>query len=273
MFSLPTPPAPAQPPPQKKAKQAESVFTGKESGYFPHYRGRNRDYATRISTGYGPLMFDFDLTDGYDRTGICGCGKEKKCCDTCFVVFMESTRAVMHFLLEEIMGLTGILDVFSGSRGIHIWVTCKRAHDMSRDERTSLINRFIQIPHVHDMVSERVYQEILIPYYKLSRQLMARNPNVQDRDMVFKALFPKFDAEVTKDPCHLKKLPLVPHQTKRFMCLPMPAFNDFEAEPFLPDLNKLFPTDLTPEMMEMYVDRMRQVLLEEKDRLVIKKVL
>ena len=185
---------------------------------------RNRDMCSTIATGYGPIVFDIDMND-YARDGICPCLDQKKVCNRCFTILGDSSRKVIHYLMEEIFGMSDIIDVYSGKRGFHVWVCCERAMRMTKDERTTLIKRLAS-PILNEGISDDIYREILLP--------VARSyPNVFDKcdkATLMQRLYPKFDVGVTTDACHPKKLPLMPHQQTRYVAVILDPNREFLPE-------------------------------------------
>lgn len=81
------------------------------------------------------LVFDIDMSD-YDTVRSCCSGK---CvCKYCWP-WMTCAAEVLKYFLEEDFSFQYILPVFSGRRGIHLWVCDKRARQMTDDERSALV--------------------------------------------------------------------------------------------------------------------------------------
>lgn len=185
---------------------------------------RNRDMCTTVATGYGPIVLDFDLND-FDRKGMCPCLDEKKVCNKCFKILGRAVRETVHYLMEEVFGMTDIFDVYSGKRGIHIWICCDRAVEMTKDERTTFIER-ISKPLLNEGITDDVYRQVLLPLAKEYPDIFQK----LDKKSVIERLYPQFDCGVTADPCHLKKLPLMPHQDTRNIAILLDNKFDFEPE-------------------------------------------
>ena len=81
------------------------------------------------------LVFDIDMSD-YDNVRSCCSGKN--ICSFCWA-WMSCAAHVLHTMLQDDFGFKYILPVFSGRRGIHLWVCDRRARQLSNDERTALV--------------------------------------------------------------------------------------------------------------------------------------
>ncbi|CAD2218350.1 DNA primase small subunit, putative [Angomonas deanei] len=81
------------------------------------------------------LVFDIDMSD-YDN--VRSCCKGKHICVHCWT-WMSCAAMVLKTLLEEDFGFNYLLPVYSGRRGIHVWVCDRRARQMSNDERSALV--------------------------------------------------------------------------------------------------------------------------------------
>ncbi|KAG5479041.1 hypothetical protein LSCM1_02885 [Leishmania martiniquensis] len=81
------------------------------------------------------FVFDIDISD-YDNVRSCCSGKS--ICSYCWA-WMSCAAHVLHTVLRDDFGFKYILPVFSGRRGIHLWVCDKRARRMTNDERTALV--------------------------------------------------------------------------------------------------------------------------------------
>ncbi|AAZ12295.1 DNA primase small subunit, putative [Trypanosoma equiperdum] len=82
------------------------------------------------------LVFDIDMSD-YDNSRSCCTGKS--ICRWCWT-WMSCAAAVLRKVLEDDFGFRYLFPVFSGRRGIHLWVCDKRACKMHDDERSALVS-------------------------------------------------------------------------------------------------------------------------------------
>ncbi|EKG07689.1 DNA primase small subunit, putative [Trypanosoma cruzi] len=81
------------------------------------------------------LVFDIDMSD-YDSVRSCCSGKS--ICSYCWT-WMACAAHVLRRILEEDFGFRYILPVFSGRRGIHLWVCDRRACKLHDDERSAIV--------------------------------------------------------------------------------------------------------------------------------------
>lgn len=81
------------------------------------------------------LVFDIDMSD-YDNVRSCCTGKT--ICSNCWP-WMSCAANVLHTILEEDFGFKHFLAVFSGRRGVHLWVCDRRARAMHNDERAAIV--------------------------------------------------------------------------------------------------------------------------------------
>ena len=84
------------------------------------------------------LVFDLDLSD-YDEIRTCCQGAT--CCNICWEYIRIALR-VIKVGLERDFGFNKLLMVYSGRRGIHIWVCDKRARVLTDVVRSAILNYF-----------------------------------------------------------------------------------------------------------------------------------
>lgn len=53
---------------------------------------------------------------------------------------MTNAMMIMKYILEERFGFKQLLFVFSGRRGIHIWVCDKRARQLTDSQRKAIVD-------------------------------------------------------------------------------------------------------------------------------------
>ncbi|MCJ1287693.1 hypothetical protein MMC26_007045 [Xylographa opegraphella] len=105
----------------------------------PVYSTNPRDRKTlRKASTFKPiakeLVFDIDLTD-YDDIRTC-CDKAN-ICHKCWI-FVTMAIKVVDAALREDFGFEHILWVYSGRRGVHAWISDKKAREMDDGKRRAL---------------------------------------------------------------------------------------------------------------------------------------
>lgn len=95
----------------------------------------NQKQQTVISAVERELVFDIDMSD-YDKVRSCCQGKS--ICRLCWS-WMSTAAGVLRHILRDDFGFRYMLPIFSGRRGIHLWVCDKRARRLADDERAALV--------------------------------------------------------------------------------------------------------------------------------------
>ncbi len=112
---------------------------------------------------------------------------------------------MLHYLLRQVFGFKRVFDVYSGRRGAHTWCYDKRCINWTSAQRATFMERIMckKMLDISDDISDHIYYNILLPIFKQSPVLFARDPSCS-RQIVFDSLYPKFDKRVTMDARHLK---------------------------------------------------------------------
>jgi hypothetical protein len=183
-------------------------------------RQRDRlDIKRGLAVAFGPLVIDIDMDD-YDREGVCACGKDKTMCEVCYATYIYVARQVIvEYWLERVFGFTKIVQVYSGKKGIHIWVCCERAFNMSDTQRRSLLERIAR-PMRSDGHVDEIYKLYLRPMFLATPTLVEKDKTCS-LEKVFFYLYPRIDMNVGASAAHLKKLPLLPHQETGRLSIPL----------------------------------------------------
>lgn len=212
-----------------------------------------------VTIGKGPFILDVDISD-FDRTGICTCKKEVVC-DACWYTFAPTVRNVTEYLLKDVYGFKGVFAVFSGGRGIHYWVMDNRVIDLGPDARSVLFDT-IQTRVQFDPHYQVLMDKFLRPAFMENKMLSGNNKYPSD-DEIFRRLYPKYDRAVSVNAYHLKKLPLMLHQTTRNICLVLPSLADQHL--FKPSTHSIKSVDVTLNEIERHVARIEMALNEAKN--------
>jgi DNA primase small subunit len=81
------------------------------------------------------LIFDIDMSD-YDK--VRSCCKGKAICKYCWT-WMSCAVNILADILRDDFGFKYLLPVFSGRRGIHLWVCDRRARQLGDDDRRAIV--------------------------------------------------------------------------------------------------------------------------------------
>jgi len=105
----------------------------------PVYSARPRDKNTVRQSAFNPLqrelVFDIDMTD-YDPVRTCCSNAD--ICKRCWV-FISAAVHVLDTAVREQFGYQHLLWVYSGRRGIHLWISDKEAMELTDDQRKALV--------------------------------------------------------------------------------------------------------------------------------------
>ncbi|KAH0826589.1 prim-pol domain-containing protein [Lanmaoa asiatica] len=120
----------------------------------PVYSAKPRDKKTVRPSAFTPqkreLVFDIDMTD-YD--GVRTCCSAADICSRCWG-FIAAAVKVLHSSLVDQFGFRHLLWVYSGRRGIHLWISDPQAMDLTDDQRRALVNALTVIEGGKDMVKK-----------------------------------------------------------------------------------------------------------------------
>lgn len=121
-------------------------------------RPNMKQVANKIAALERELVFDIDMSD-YDNVRSCCTGKV--ICSDCWA-WMSCAAHVLRAVLTEDFGFKYLLPVFSGRRGVHLWVCDRRARALHNDERAAIVGYLtVVVPKtlrssvVNDLASHR----------------------------------------------------------------------------------------------------------------------
>ncbi|KAI0701069.1 prim-pol domain-containing protein [Cytidiella melzeri] len=120
----------------------------------PVYSARPRDRKTVRPAAFQPLLrelvFDIDMTD-YDPIRVC-CS-DASICDRCWKFIAVAVRVLDESIRDQ-YGYRHLLWVYSGRRGIHLWISDREAMELTDDQRKALVGWMTVIQGGKDMVKK-----------------------------------------------------------------------------------------------------------------------
>lgn len=155
------------------------------------------------------LVFDIDLTD-YTRK----CCDGKHICNKCFTI-IKCAAHIMDRILKEHFGYKDILFVFSGGRGLHVWVCDDDALILDNRERRGIVN-YISKKNKNVVLC---VEDILRRYTHYFKEQDMEG--IDDLRELAEHLFVKLDINVTVDIKHLLKGPFSCHPTSKKISVPL----------------------------------------------------
>lgn len=173
------------------------------------------------------LVFDIDLDNYKQRT--C-CGAEKKQCGECWK-FARIGWRILVFLLEREFGFKHFLPIFSGRRGVHLWVLDLEAFSLTDAQRKAVLDRvslnmalIMKNPNAMD-----AYTELILPFFQ--REFAARAPCAcRDQQVhmrhVLEYVWPRLDRKVTIETTHLTRMPLSIRDDTGAVCWVLSEYRD-----------------------------------------------
>ncbi|KAJ6497848.1 hypothetical protein C8R45DRAFT_142111 [Mycena sanguinolenta] len=112
----------------------------------PVYTSRPRDRKTARKEAFSPkqreLVFDIDMTD-YDP--IRTCCSDADICKRCWS-FISAAVRVLDTAIRDQFGWVHLLWVYSGRRGIHLWISDKEAMELTDEQRKAIVNWLTVVP-------------------------------------------------------------------------------------------------------------------------------
>lgn len=107
------------------------------------------------------LILDIDMNDYADVRILCDCGKEKRCCDQCWQMYMNDTAIpILRYTLGHVCGFKHVRYAYSGRRGMHVIVSDERVMTWTVAQRQQFLRRVLRD------CDEYVYENILWPVFR-----------------------------------------------------------------------------------------------------------
>lgn len=119
------------------------------------------------------FIFDFDMND-YDDVRTCCTGKTT--CVHCWK-FMLVAKDVITQTLTEDFSFTKFMFVFSGGRGLHIWVCDEEARKMPDSVRKSIVD-YLEVVTGNDKAASLLADNVFPAHTKVFK---AADPKNRDR--------------------------------------------------------------------------------------------
>jgi len=123
------------------SRQPTSIEMGRI--FLTRDRPREKEYTNLLSV-CRPLVFDVDISDyAEERKNKCFCnGNRYKVCDQCWSIYLTPALKELTDKLTSVFHFAGVLPVFSGRRGFHVWVMDQRTWSYDETERQDLCHSF-----------------------------------------------------------------------------------------------------------------------------------
>eukprot|EP00002_Diphylleia_rotans_P040207 TRINITY_DN9482_c0_g1_i1.p1 TRINITY_DN9482_c0_g1~~TRINITY_DN9482_c0_g1_i1.p1 ORF type:complete len:461 (-),score=75.36 TRINITY_DN9482_c0_g1_i1:212-1594(-) len=134
------------------------------------------------------LVFDIDMDDYNDIRRCCDQSSAGSICTKCWV-FMTAAIKTLDHILQKHFGFKHVLFVFSGRRGVHCWVSDRKARNMTQEQRKKIMSYFSLMQMSSSaMKSETTY-----------RTVFDREMHPLFEEIVFEILEPLFSSHVLRD--------------------------------------------------------------------------
>ncbi|KAJ7874722.1 hypothetical protein B0H14DRAFT_3437527 [Mycena olivaceomarginata] len=214
----------------------------------PVYTSRPRDRKTARKGTFNPthreLVFDIDMTD-YDPVRTC-CS-DADICKRCWS-FISAAVRVLDTAVRDQFGYTHLLWVYSGRRGIHLWISDKEAMALTDDQRKAIVSWLTVVPKdetkklnvrfgsrplpaslqtVDVFASDKGFEALLkrIPDARVAALMAAME------DIILLYTYPRLDENVSKKRNHLLKAPFCVHPKTGRICVPVDPERIEEFDP------------------------------------------
>lgn len=174
------------------------------------------------------FRIDVDMTDFVDLRAACGCGQDKtRMCPSCWLSLGHVGRYLV-LCLKIAFGLKHVVTVFSGGRGLHVWVADARAQTWSEGMRRNVMSVLMDPPESFPEACLEARQQIASDHLYLDRK-------------------------VTEQRSHLLRSPFTPHHSSGRIATPVSLFDegwaawkthfDADAPPLIPITERVVNND------------------------------
>jgi hypothetical protein len=173
------------------------------------------------------FVLDFDTTDMSSLRGNC-CGYEKKCCRNCWILAELAIR-IFEFVSTVILGCQNTMAVFSGAKGVHMWILDKAFCGFtSRAEREILYELYFDKTKL-DFESNKVHiaigEQVISPMITDLKERLTFDTTPETPQEFWKMVYPVFDGKPTTDETHAIKIPYSMNTTSRRQSCPLSDFS------------------------------------------------
>jgi DNA primase small subunit len=178
----------------------------------PIHQDADRKTLHRHKTLRRHLVFDLDIEDDvYYR--VCGCVGKKLVCSDCWVYARVGMLCLMYILKNE-YGYKYIMPVYSGRRGVHVWVLDHEAASLLSTDREAIMDR-IDVAEAHQSVYEPILKPAFNVFVENQNQTPLDHANIAQ---VVDGVLPSFNIEMMavwsqSDVGHVKKI----EQTRKLL--------------------------------------------------------
>ena len=155
------------------------------------------------------LVFDVDVSDYFPLNGTVQrtcCADNKGVCRRCWVLLACAAELLRHLLTEQ-LGLQHLMFVFSGKKGIHVWVLDEETHLWSEAQRKTIV----QWIETYDFEKDAAADKLLASYAQKLEQdsaWLSRPLSLEERKALLRL---RIDKNVTQQVKHPLKLPFSIH--------------------------------------------------------------
>lgn len=149
-----------------------------------------------VSNTEHKILYRSDFVLDYDiekEDGVCGCDN-KSICSVCWAtVAIPNVQKIVKYLLSH--GFTRVFTVFSGRRGIHIWIVDRGVRMLTDEARKTIVSTVMNATGVKlDTKASDLSHSIKLPYSLHADSLQASLP-FNPFDNAWSSNYPQFNLE------------------------------------------------------------------------------